>query len=377
MRVLFLLSKQKTRTPDVVYLLTPMNLRFALLSLIVILGMCTVTHAQQVPALTTAEKAWLTSHDNTIVVYPQAAFIPSGSEDTNGKPQGVSVEYLDLIAKKMGITLRYLPARPLLQIFDEIQEGKGDVVPAVAQTKNRSKFLVFTDSYLTIPTVIVQRNDRAVGDTSLDDLAGKKVAVSSGHAIQEYIQDYYPRIVLVPVNGDELGLQKVLLGEVTAIVMDATSLSKYLARQTTTSLKVVGTTDFQYHLAFASTKDNDVVRSILDKGLASITTSERTAIEQKWKPIPLEDMQQSTILDRYKTLGIVLGSIVVLLFLLKLLFMFQQRQLHRRYIHTKKLHTPAADAAQDLSEEKELLIKELEDIQHLEESIQEKLEKIT
>ena len=72
---------------------------------------------------------------------------------------GLSIDIIELIAKKIGVKIEYLPARPLSQIFDDVKAGKGDVVTSITHTKEREEFLYFTENYVTIPAVIVVRKD--------------------------------------------------------------------------------------------------------------------------------------------------------------------------------------------------------------------------
>ena len=64
-------------------------------------------------------------------------------------------------------------------------------------------------------------------------------------------KDNYQRIIIEPVSDDEVALQKLLLGEVDAAIMDLASLSYYTSRDVLSYVTIAGQTGFEYNLSFA------------------------------------------------------------------------------------------------------------------------------
>ena len=197
--------------------------------------------AQNQDLLSPEELLWLKSRNNTIVVYPEKNFIPFSFENSSGNPQGLSIDFIEMIAKKLGIKIEYLPARPLNQILDNVKnEKKADVVTSVVDTKERQEFLYFTDSYIRVDVVILARKDISVGSNlTLKDLSGKKVAIGNQYAVEEFVRTNYPRVIVEEVVDDELGLQQLVLGEVEFAIVDIASLSHFFSKQTLSSVKIV------------------------------------------------------------------------------------------------------------------------------------------
>ena len=202
------------------------NISVILFIFVLIPGLPNIINADS-DILTPQENLWLKSRNNTIIVYPEKNLPPYSYQNASRTPQGLSIDYIELVAKKVGAKVEYLPARPLYQILDDIkQDGKGDVVTSLSENKERGDFLYFSDIYITSPAVIVVRKDLDKrSDMTLSDLTGKKVAIGDQYAVEDFVRVNNPRVVIESVTDDELGLQKLVLGEVNAVIIDVTSLS--------------------------------------------------------------------------------------------------------------------------------------------------------
>lgn len=330
--------------------------------------------------LSPEESLWLKSRNNTIVVYPEKNFPPYSYQNSAGFPQGLSVDYIELIAEKVGAHVEYLPARSRSQILEDVkQKNKGDVVTSVTDTKEKEEYLYFSDTYISIPTVIVMRKDADVSrGYTLNDLTGKKVAIGSKYGVEEYVRTTNPRIVIESVVDDESGLQQVVLGEVDAAVMDIASLSYYLSKQVLNSVKVVGNTGFEYKMSFGVPKDKEILQSILDKGLQQISANDRQIFTDKWIIVPNENTAPqsalSLIINNTATLiGVGVGVLVLVIFL----FTRRRHEYFSSHLH-RKAHV-ISELQQEMSELEDTskgLLDELNEVHALEQDIKEKMKDI-
>ncbi len=346
---------------------------FSLISIIPYIGNAESTILNQ------EENLWLKSRNNTIVVYPEKNFPPYSYQNSSGTPQGLSIDYIELIAEKIGANISYLPARSRSQIIDDVKQvKKGDVVTSLTDTKEREDILYFTDTYVVTPAVIVVRKDLDKGDTlTINDLTGKKIAIGKDYAVEEFIRTNNPRAVIESVVDDESGLQQVVLGEVDAAIMDITSLSFYLSKQVLNSVKVVGSTGFEYKLAFAVPKDKEILQSILDKGLQQISTNDRQIITDKWVVVPNEikntNLFYSYIYENSTTVILyILLCIIILILLVKRKREFLSSKHHRKIDVVSELEEEMAN----LENTSEGLMEDLNEIKTLEKEIKEKIKKI-
>ncbi len=354
---------------------------FTFVFLFLALGVFTPLLAQNKSLLSPEEVLWLESRNNTIVVYPEKNDPPFSYTSASGNIQGLSVDYMELVADKVGAKIQYLNPQARNQVLAEFAQGKGDVIPGLTQTNEKELTFLFTDSYVTVPTVIVVRKDFEKKALTLNDFNGKRVSVVAGSALLEYIRENYPRVVIEDVTDDEVSLQQIVLGEVDAGVMDVASLSYYLSKQVLNSVKIVGSTGYEYKPAFAVSKDKAILQSILEKGFTQITTNERTILNEKWIVVPGEEKPVDTFIARvekviniellYVVFG--LGVLLVIVFLLRF---------HRTgpsvitYAKTEGVNE-LKDEVEELEDANKKLALELKEIKEQDKKIAEKLESIT
>ncbi|RMF58815.1 MAG: lytic transglycosylase F [Calditrichaeota bacterium] len=124
-----------------------------------------------------------------------------------GEPMGFEYELLQHLARDLKLDLDIVVVRNLDEIFNLLNEGKGDLVAySMTITKERKKYVDFTDHHTIIRQVLVQRkpdNWRQMKQHEIErklirnvtELIGKKIYVRKGSS-------YYHRLVHL---SDEIG----------------------------------------------------------------------------------------------------------------------------------------------------------------------------
>ncbi len=338
----------------------------------------TPAHAQIRNLLTPEESLWLQSRNNTIVVYPEQNNAPFTYQSPSGNIQGLSIDYLELIAEKIGAKIQYLTPRNHTQVLADTKGGKGDMIAALTPDADREAYLLFTEPYITVPAVIVVRKDvdKRMGLT-LNDFNGKRVAVIENSALESYIHTNYPRVVIEETTDDEVSLQQVVLGEVEGTAMDVASLSYYLSKQVLSSVKIVGNTGFEYKPAFAMLKDKQMLQSILEKGLSQVSQSDRAMLNEKWIAVPGEQKgSHSFFIQIQNNIGSITMSILFILGVIAIVFALVHRKRRFRYIRKVSALDELKNQVGELEDASKVLVDELEDIKSMEKDIQDKIKEI-
>ncbi len=332
--------------------------------------------AQQKDLLSEEERYWLSSRNNTIVVYPEKSFAPFSYQTSSGIPLGLSIDYLELVSQIVGFKIEYLPAKSLVQILEDIKNGKGDLTVALIEDQEKSDFLYFSDEYIDISSVIVVRKDSKIKNgITLNDLTGNKVAITEGRAIHNFISKNYPRIILEEVTDDEIALQQLVLGEVDAVVLDIASLSFYLSKQVLSSVHIVGNAGFSYKLSFAVPKDKQILQSIIDKGLTQISKNERAILNEKWIISPEEQKQNFGLMIR-NTLTNDVFQYTFFLLVISILFFIIFKNKKKSFLYKKEKIKSIKNEVEELGEMSEILNQELEHIKKTEEELKNKLKSL-
>lgn len=258
--------------------------------------------------LTAEEKAWLEAHP-IIRVGIDHNWPPIESVDENGRHFGISASYLNLLEKKLGVRFEIDYSRRLWGDSVKAVENKElDMLSRAAITDKYKHTLLFSRSYLKQSIVIVSNSD--VGYVNdLGDLEGKKVAVVRSYATDDILRDRYPKIIPVMVDSSLEALKKVSSGEAYACIEGLGVVSYLIERHGLKHLKVVGETPYQYELAFAFRNDWEMLSSITDKVLSSLSPAEYQEVHGRWLV-----MDQDTPINYRLWWGI--AGFVVLLFIL-------------------------------------------------------------
>ncbi len=159
-----------------------------------------------------------------------------------------------------------------------------DILPAVARTEEREKFLNFTKPYISFPVVIATQKDGGFVD-NLNDLLNKKVGVIADEVTREIIAADHPDLMLLPPKSLAAGLKALNKGELTAFIDDLGSITYGIQRYKLNNIKIAAPTKYRFDLSFGVRKDWPQLVEILDKALDTIDERERATIKGSGQPI--------------------------------------------------------------------------------------------
>ncbi len=231
--------------------------------------------------LTPEERSWIEEHPR-LRVGVDPAWPPYEFVNSTGRYSGIAADYVALIQDRLGITLEVQPGLTWNQVLTKLENKELDVSPAITQTPERSRFLLFTQPYVKYSVAIVTPLAHS-GIESLAALAGKRVALVKGYAFTEIALAAQPDINPLYVDTILEGLNKVSGGEADAIVSDLPSLSYRISEYNFLNLKLAGIAPFETEgLRIGVRNDWPILASILDKALASITPEEHQEIRRRW-----------------------------------------------------------------------------------------------
>ena len=237
--------------------------------------------------LTDAERVWLEQHPRIrLGVNPN--YPPFDFMNEKGVFAGISADYVEIIAKQLGITMTVVPGLSWTEAIEGTKEGRVDVVVGIKQTEERRQFLEFTPDYLTFPIVIITRKNHPM-IAGLADLRGKTLALGQNYASTQEIERRYPEIKQLLFASMGETLTAVRRGEADAAVMNLGTASYLIAKHALTGLVVAAPAGLEdARSAFGVRKDWPELAWIMRKALASITPEEEAAVRAKWITAPAD-----------------------------------------------------------------------------------------
>ena len=233
--------------------------------------------------LSDREREWLLRHP-VIRVVQDPGWPPIEFADSQGRPQGISNDYLHLLEQRLGIKFTRVAGLSWQQAYARLQRRDLDMTTSVTVTPERQKFWAFTKPYMNIPIVILAHSDVTyVG--SMRQLEGKKVAVVDGYAICDWLAADYPGVEMVKVKTTREGIHRLQAREVFAFIDNMLVIGYYLAQLKIINLKIAGDTPYVNAQSMAVRQDWGPLVGILQKGLDSIDERQKRDIYNKWVPI--------------------------------------------------------------------------------------------
>lgn len=255
--------------------------RFAAIAcLVYFCGMAQADVAGFSATLDAEEKAWLSAHP-VIRFTSDPNYAPIEFTDTQGQYRGMGSGYLDLLATRLGVRFEKIEAKNFLEALELVREGKADLLPVVAETSQRSQYLLFTKPYLRIPAaVITARQD--IGDGSIASLQHMKVAVVHGYNWEEWLSHEFPAMALVQTPDIETALMTTSFGLADVMIGDIATTSYVIGKTKISNLRVARQLEQSLKISMAVPSSLPILHALLDKALASISEDESRAIAKAW-----------------------------------------------------------------------------------------------
>ncbi|MGB5793088.1 transporter substrate-binding domain-containing protein, partial [Poseidonibacter sp.] len=198
----------------------------------------------------------------------------------NGKYTGIAKEYLTLIEKSTGLKFNYVFGYSWNQLLSLTKERKLDLLPILAKTEDREKYLLYTDkSYISIRDYLFSSSQKF---NSLDELNGKTLAVPAGYAQEEYLKKNYPKIKVILVKDVLQGIDYVILNKVDALISNIALVDYFTKKHNLTGINAQFALIENDNLYMAFRDDYPILKSIIQKALANITQIEKNKISDKF-----------------------------------------------------------------------------------------------
>ncbi len=232
--------------------------------------------------LSVQERQWLTDHP-VIRVHNETDWPPFNFFE-GGKPQGFSIDYMNLLASMIGVKFDYVTGPTWNEFLGLMKSGDLDVMLNIVKTPERQKYLLYTKPYAFNPNSILSRREAPYDD--LEQLYGKTVALPKGFFYEEIFKRDYPRIKLHLVKNVTESMKAVAFGKADAALGELAVFNYLLGREMMTDLVLSGEVKLgganYSQLNIATRKDLPLLISILSKAMNVVAPEEVMVLRQRW-----------------------------------------------------------------------------------------------
>ncbi len=229
--------------------------------------------------LTQEEKKYIQEH-KILTVHNEALWAPYNFNE-NGTPKGFSVDYMNLIAQKLNINIKYISGYTWNQFLNLIKDEKIDIISNIVKTPQREKYINFTTPFISSKKAIFSNTK---GFNTLSDLDNKTVAITEGFFIEEFLKQYYPKIKIKKYKNTSESIIAIIKNEADALIENY-AVVNYLIKKNGLNIKYIAINEDEElisHISLGVRKSQLILRDILQKVEDSISKKEMKILENKW-----------------------------------------------------------------------------------------------
>ena len=236
--------------------------------------------------LTEEEREYL--ENKKILKVPNIETLPPFNFAENGKAKGYTIDYMKLVGEALGIKIEFITNKSWDEFLTMLKEKKIDLIPHIAHTKEREEYFSFTNfNHIEYDTGIAVYKNSTI--STMEDLKDKLIAVTKNSFIESYLKSNFPNYSLVPVASTAKAIELLSLGKADVVIGSLPSLNYYIQKNWLSSIKTITIENFgtslKTNLPMAVSKDNQILKSILEKVDSSIPHNEIAELKEKWMNI--------------------------------------------------------------------------------------------
>jgi two-component system sensor histidine kinase EvgS len=233
--------------------------------------------------LTQREERWIAQHPVVRVVVNDA-YSPLTFFDASGNFRGITADLLDLIRLRTGLRFEVSHAASMNDMMNRLEQGQADLIGAMASSDERENRFNFSRPYMDNAFVLVTRKELS-GPANLDQLAGKRIALTLGSPVLPYLRQTYPTIYPVEVDNPAQALDMLAHGRVEGAITSLFSASYFLSSRAQHDALQMRVTVGQEpaRIAMATSRNATELSAIIDKALSSIAPEDLAVINNRWR----------------------------------------------------------------------------------------------
>jgi two-component system sensor histidine kinase/response regulator len=230
--------------------------------------------------LTAKERRWLDEH-KPFYIAVMDGWPPFNYVDEYGDPNGIGIDYLNALNKRLGNILEPVPGE-WKRIYKDVKDKRLDAIMDITPKPAREPFFNFTTPYLKVPHIIIARKDSLFIESE-KSLEGRTLALEQGFGNVKYFQENYPGTKLKLYTNTLLALDAVSRGDADAYAGNRAVALYLIDKYFISNLQAHGRlTKAASALSLGIRKDWPIFRDILQRALDDIGKDEHREIINRW-----------------------------------------------------------------------------------------------
>ena len=247
----------------------------------------------------------------------------------NGKDYGLAYDFWKYIADKANLKTNIIKKNNFDDVLKSIEDESSDIILASSKTPDKEKYAIFSDIYYKAPIGIATLLDKNyIPDASY--LLGKKIGVGKNYTAHKILKEKYPNMDFVFVKNVDEGLSLLSNNKIYAFVDNIPVLTYNIQKQAYSNIKISGTTGIEINLQMMIRDDYEVLQSIVNKVLKTMSPNDKNQIYNKWLKFEYSEAFDYSFIWKY----------FLPLILIILIILYKNRQLlsYQKELKTAKIN---------------------------------------
>lgn len=194
----------------------------------------------------------------------------------NGAAKGYSVEYIKLLASKLGLHVDFV-ADTWPRLLEKFKAHEIDIVHSVLTSEQRRAEFLFSKKYMSMQLSLVAQRKRS-DIKSLEDLHGKTVGAGKGWESTTFLKEQYPDIKVIEYETTKEMLEAIAFGLIDAGIDDVLTAKYFIDKELLHNIHVVTSIELEKlkdkNLYMMTHKENAMLIGLFNKALNSVSEEE-------------------------------------------------------------------------------------------------------
>lgn len=277
----------------------------------ILTGHAALAASPQNVSLSPAESAYLQKL-GPIKMCVDPDWAPFERINAEGKHEGISADLVQLVAQRLGVKIELYPVRTWEESLAASKANQCHIMSFLNQTPARDAWLIFTQPIFFDQNVIITREEHPyIGD--LQWMSDKTVALPRGTMVEERIRKAFPGLTVITTSSEDEAIRMVSERKADLTVRSLIVAAYAIKKQGLFNLKIAGQVpDFVNQLRMGVNKNNEPLRAILDKGVATITPQDRETIANRHVSVNVQTQIDTRLVWQIGLISALIILVVVL-----------------------------------------------------------------
>ena len=207
----------------------------------------------------------------------------------SGQHEGIATDLIRLISSRVYVQIQLVATKTWEESIELSKDKRCDILSFLNETPQRKEWLIFTQPLFSDPNVLIAR----IESPYIDNIATKNlsIALPRDTAMSERFAIDFPNLTIIPTTTESEAFRLVEDKKADLTLRSLIVTAYTIKKDGLFNLKIVNQPKgYENHLRIGVRKDEPILKEILDKGIKTLSKSDRDSIINNHVAIVVEEV---------------------------------------------------------------------------------------